>query len=329
MRAAITIALALACAAGEVAVAQQPAEKVTGETIDRWMDQLSNWGGWGREDRRGTLNLITADTRRAAARLVREGVSVSLAHDEIETKAAWNPAPFQHLLVRGGALGGGGNAAVDSISVIFHGPTHTHLDALCHFSFEGKTYNGRSAEAIAPPEGCARNGVRNIATGIFTRAVLVDVPRLRDVRWIEPGTPIYPADLEAWEKKSGVKIGSGDAVLVRTGRWLRWKEKGPWMLGRLSAGLHASCAPWLRQRDVAVLGTDVGADVRPPGIDGHANPIHVLTLVAMGMPILDQLDFEAAAAQAAKLGRWEFLLTAAPIRIVGGTGSPLNPIVTF
>lgn len=327
MRAAIPVAVLIACCAASISLAQPP-QPITVETIARWMDELSNWGRWGANDEKGTLNFITEETRRAAARLVRDGVSVSLAHDALEDRAAWNPAPFQHLLVRGG-VGGGGPSAADSIAVIFHGPAHTHLDALCHFSFEDRTYNGVPVTEIAPPEGCGRNGVTAIADGIFARGVLVDLPRLRGVRWLEPGTPIYPADLEAWERSSGVEIGAGDAVLVRTGRWLRWAEEGPWVIGQRSAGLDASCAAWLRERSVAVLGTDVGADVRPSGIDGFPNPVHVLTLVAMGMPILDQLDLEAVAAEATRRVRWEFLLTASPIRIVGGTGSPINPIATF
>jgi kynurenine formamidase len=313
--------------AWSVAAAPPRAAQVDAATVERWMEELSNWGRWGKDDEKGTLNLITAETRRAAARLVRDGVSVSLAHDEIEERAKWNPFPFQHLLIRGPSAGNPSSA--DSFSVIFHGATHTHLDALCHFSYREHLYNGVPSNTIAPPEGCERNAVTALRDGVLTRGVLVDVAALDGARWLDPGRAIRPADLEAWEAKAGVKIGPGDALLVRTGRWARWAEKGPWLLGQSSAGLDASCAPWLRERGVAILGTDVGADVRPTGIEGYPNPIHVLALVAMGMPLLDALDLEAVAAEAQQRGRWEFLFTMAPLRVVGGTGSPVNPIATF
>jgi kynurenine formamidase len=307
--------------------APAPSAPVDATTLEHWVEQLSNWGRWGKDDEKGTLNLITDEVRRAAARLVRDGVSVSLAHDEIEDKAPWNPFPFQHLLVRG--PGGGNPSSADLIGVIFHGATHTHLDALCHYSHRDQLYNGVPVSAIAPPEGCARNAVTAMRDGVLTRGVLVDIPALEGVSWLEPSRAIRPVDLEAWEAKSGVKIGPGDALLVRTGRWARWAKQGPWLIGQASAGLDASCAPWLRERGVAILGTDVGADVRPSGIEGYPNPLHVLALVVMGMPILDALDLEAAAAEATRRGRSEFLFTMAPLRVVGGTGSPVNPIATF
>jgi kynurenine formamidase len=134
--------------------------------------------------------------------------------------------------------------------------------------------------------------------------------------------------LDAWEKKAGIKVSSGDVVFVRTGRWARRAEKGAWGDERF-AGLHASCARWLKQRDVAMLGSDAASDVLPSGIEGVSHPVHALVIIAMGMPIFDNCDLEALSAEAAKRKRWEFLLTAAPISVPGGTGSPLNPIATF
>jgi kynurenine formamidase len=158
--------------------------------------------------------------------------------------------------------------------------------------------------------------------------VLVDIPKLKGLPYLEPGTAIYPEDLDAWEKKSGVRISSGDVVLIRTGRWARRAEKGPWNTSRV-AGLHASTLPWLKKRDIAVMGSDACLDVLPSTVDGVAQPVHLLFLVGMGTPIFDNFDFEALSAAAATRNRYAFLITAAPLAVAGGTGSPLNPIALF
>jgi kynurenine formamidase len=140
---------------------------------------------------------------------------------------------------------------------------------------------------------------------------------------------MYPSDIEAWEKKAGVRVGAGDVVFVRTGRWARRSASGPWNVGLRSAGLHASCAAWLRKRDVAMVGSDAATDVMPSRVEGVRQPMHQLLLVAMGTPIFDNCDLEAVSAAAVARKRWEFMLSAAPISVKGGTGSPLNPIATF
>lgn len=333
---AILVLLAVAAGAivgPSIALAQTPstapapAKAVDRATFAGWIEKLSNWGRWGGDDQQGTLNLITPERRLAAARLVRDGVSVSLAHETLEERTEWNPNPFEQTMVLAGA-GGTAPWAVDSINVTFHGYAHSHLDAVCHLFHDGKMYNGYSRDEVTA-EGCKKLAITNASDGIFTRGVLMDIPRLLGGRFLEPGHAIYPADLEAWEKKAGLRVGAGDVVLIRTGRWARWEEKGPWALAESSAGLHASSVAWLRERDVAVLGSDVASDVFPSGVEGESHPVHLLVLYALGMPIFDNLDLEAVAAAAAERNRWEFLLTAAPIRITEGTGSPLNPIATF
>jgi kynurenine formamidase len=297
---------------------------VTKDQVNRWMTELSNWGRWGKTDQIGTLNLITADKRRQALTLVRDGLSVSLAHTIDKEKAADNPRPLGQEMT----LDAGGHA-MDLYSIWYHGSIITHIDALCHYSFEGKIFNGFERSAIAPGPGCPSNGVENHKNGIMTRGIIVDLPRMRNVAYLEPGTPVYPSDLEAWEKYAGIKIGSGDALFLRTGRWARRTEKGPWNVAANSAGFHASVMPWLKQRDVAVLGNDAVNDVQPSGVEGSPRPIHQLAIVALGLPLIDVMDLEAAAETAARLKRWEFLLTAAAVPVLGGTGFPLNPIATF
>ncbi|MGH9628442.1 MAG: cyclase family protein, partial [Bryobacteraceae bacterium] len=216
----------------------------------------------------------------------------------------------------------------DSIDVAYHGYGHTHLDALCHIVHNGKMYNGVPESAVTSA-GASKLSVFGLRNGIFTRGVLMDIPELKGVAYLEPGTPIYPTDLDAWEKKSGVRVRAGDVILIRTGRWTRRDKSGPWDVGKRSAGLHVSCARWLKERDVAILGSDAASDVIPSGVEGVEQPVHQLAIVAMGAPILDNCDLEELSKVAKRVNRWEFLLTAAPLAVEGGTGSPLNPIATF
>lgn len=302
------------------------AEPMSADDVEGLVKELSNWGRWGADDQLGTLNLITPAKRVAAAALVKEGVSVSLAHPLLTEPAADSPSAFEHKMV---VTPTATNPwAVDSIGVVFHGFGHSHIDALCHLSHNGQYYNGNTIADVTDA-GCAKGAIANIGDGIFTRAVLMDIPRLKNQKWLEPGTPVYVEDLEAWEKVAGIKVGSGDAVLLRTGRWTRRAELGPWSAADGFAGFHASTVKWFKERDVAIVGTDGGLDVYPSGVEGVGAPVHMLVLVALGMPILDTMDFEAVANAAAERQRWEFLLTAAPLRVPTGTGSPLNPIATF
>jgi kynurenine formamidase len=216
---------------------------------------------------------------------------------------------------------------MDEYTVSFHGLAHTHMDAISHTSYQGKMYNGFSQLDVTE-KGAKELGITGFKNGIFTRAVLMDIPRLKNLPYLEPGTAIFPEDLEAWEKKAGVKVGSGDVILIRTGRWARRAAKGPWDTSKV-AGLHASCVPWLKARDVAIAGSDAALDVLPSQVEGVVQPVHQVILVAMGMPIFDNLDLEQVSAEAAKRNRFAFLVTASPMAVQGGTGSPLNPTALF
>ena len=322
---AALLGLSLSLLAGAAALAQS--RNVTQEVYEQWMKELSNWGRWGADDERGAINLITPEKRRQAAALVRAGVSVSLARDAEKEKADDNPQPFEHEMTRTG-VDPKSQGSGDRYSVSYHGYAHTHLDSLCHMFHQGKMFNGFPQQQVTP-QGAGKLSVRNFKEGIFTRGILMDIPRLKGVEYLEPGTPIYPEDLDAWEQKAGVKVSAGDVIFIRTGRWALRDAKGPWPASQKSAGLYASCARWLKQRDVAAIGSDAASDVMPSGVEGVGQPIHRLVLIAMGMPIFDNCDLEALAGEAARQGRWEFLLTAAPLPVGGGTGSPLNPIATF
>jgi kynurenine formamidase len=301
-------------------------QALTKADIDEMMTSLSNWGRWGKDDQRGTLNLITAEKRKQAAALVKEGVTVSLAHpvikQDVDSSTAFVhrmvvPKPEQEIAY-----------ASDEYSVSYHGFTQTHLDGLCHLIYKGKMYNGFSLKDLTA-KGADKLGVENFKTGIVGRGVLMDMPRHFGVRFLEGKRAIYPEDLDAWEQKAGVKVESGDVVLIRTGRWTRRETEGPWNVMTASAGLHASCLPWLKKRDVAVIGSDLALDVLPSGVPGFDQPVHWVSIVAMGMPILDNCDFETLSEEANARKRWHFLLTVAPLVVEGGTGSPVNPLATF
>jgi kynurenine formamidase len=310
------------------AAADEPAPRsaVTKADVEQWMKSLSNWGRWGKNDELGTLNLITPEKRRQAAALVRDGVSVSLAHDVVKQRLD-DSSPFEHQVLINKPAGDVGGAG-DRYSVAYHGFTQTHIDALCHIFYRGQLYNGFSASEVQPA-GAGRLSVNRLKNGIFTRAVLMDLPVLFGVRYLEAGRAIYPKDLEAWEAKIGTKVESGDALLINTGRWTRREIEGPWDILQGSAGLHASCLPWLKARDVAVIGSDLALDVLPSGVEGFEMPVHCGVVVSLGMCILDCCDLRAVAQEAQTRNRWEFLLTVQPLAVEGGTGSPINPVGTF
>ena len=291
------------------------------DEFDQLFQQVSNWGRWGKNDELGSVNLITPAKRKAALALAKTGESVSLAHNPITEKAEDNNSPFEHTMLRGNNM--------DRYAVSYHGYAHSHIDALCHILYKDQTYNGYARADVNTDKGCTKLGIQNLKNGIITRGVLVDIARLRGVDYLEPGTPIYAEDLEAWEKKTGVTIGSGDALLLRTGRWARREAVGPWNVGQSAAGLHASVAPWIKARGVALVGSDAAEDVTPSLVQGVALPVHTLFITAMGINLLDNQDLEALGATAARLKRWDFMLTLAPVPVTGGTGFPLNAIATF
>ncbi|MFN0169988.1 MAG: cyclase family protein [Bryobacteraceae bacterium] len=313
---------------GSLLLTGQPAPSTTKADIDKWMTELTNWGRWGKQDQLGTINLITPAKRKQAAALVRDGASVSLARDAETQKAVDNDSPFSHEMTHTHKNPILGQYCLDRYSVSYHGWAHTHMDSICHMFYKGKMYNGFSQSEVVE-KGAAKLDVMQFKNGIVSRGILMDIPKLKGVAYLEPGTPIYPADLEAWEKKAGVKVGSGDIVFIRTGRWAFRAKNGPWDVANKAAGLHATCAKWLKQRDVAMLGSDAASDVMPSRVDGVLQPVHQLVLIAMGMPIFDNCDLELVSQEAAKRNRWEFLLTAAPLAVKGGTGSPLNPLAVF
>ena len=289
--------------------------------FDELFKQVSNWGRWGKDDQLGSVNLITAAKRKQALALAKTGVSVSLAHNPLTERAEDNSSPFEHTMLRGNNM--------DRYAVSYHGYAHSHIDALCHILYKDQTYNGYARADVNTEKGCTKLGIDNLKNGIVTRGILLDIPRLKGVESLEPGTPVYVEDLEAWEKKAGVKVSSGDTILLRTGRWARRAKLGPWNVGQNAAGLHASVAPWIKARGVAFAGSDLALDVVPSQVEGVTLPVHTLFITAMGINLLDNQDLEALSEMCAKQNRWEFMLTINPVPVTGGTGFPLNALAMF
>lgn len=315
--------------AAPVAEAQQqnmPAqrENLSKAQFDELFKQVSNWGRWGKNDQMGTLNLITPERRREAAKQVRDGVSVSMARDLNPEKAIDNPDPFRDTM----NLGVDDKFNMDTYTVNFHGFAFSHIDALSHTYYDGHFYNGFPVSAISAA-GATVLDTALYRDGIFTRGVIVDIPWLRGLPYLDKNAYITGHDLDLWEAKTGVRIQAGDAVAIRTGRWALRDAKGPWDIASASAGLDPSAVVWLHKRDVAVLVSDAAHDAIPSAVKDVDFPIHVLTIVAMGMPLADQCNLEDIAREALKLNRQTFLLTMEPVRIKGGTGALVNPIATF
>ncbi|MFI5708088.1 cyclase family protein [Kribbella sp. NPDC051620] len=309
----------------------------TQDDVLGYFDTLSNWGRWGDDDELGTLNLITDDVRLAAARAVRHGRSVSCGWEvavpeEMERSttacpcaadmpgAEHMPAAF-HADRRWGFSN-------ERLGIFFHGNTITHLDSPCHLFWDGKMYNGRPHSLVDAETGSAWAAVTAAANGIITRGVLLDIAQVRGVPWLEPGDGVHPDDLEEAERRQGVRVQSGDAVLIRTGYGRARHETGP-SGGITKAGWHASCLPWLHERGVALIGADTPQDVQPSGYDNILMPVHAVSLVAMGLWLLDNCDLEACATTATELAQWDFQLSLAPLRLAATSGSPTNPIATF
>jgi kynurenine formamidase len=218
--------------------------------------------------------------------------------------------------------------SADYFAITTHGMSHTHLDALCHFFHNGLMYNGFPAGRVTST-GATRNAITAAEEGVVGRGVLIDIPKLRGLDYLEPGEPIHPEELEAAEARQGVRVEEGDILLLRTGRWLRKEKVGHWNGRQTLAGLYADCLPWLHERRIAAIGCDGVSDVLPSLVEGVRQPIHEGAIVMIGLHLLDNADFEALSLACAERNRYEFLFTMAPLRLVRGTGCAINPIALF
>lgn len=307
---------------------------ISSSEFDELFKSICNWGKWGSDDERGTLNYITRDEIRNAASLVRSGRTVSMAVPINKVAGPDNPHPAVHYMVRAYDVPselGEPQFSTDFLACEFHGDCHTHIDALCHIAYKGRLYNGKSAQEVTS-RGPKMQDITAYAHGIVGRGVLLDIPRLRGVRWLEPGEAVTREELEAAEKAQGVRLAKGDIFVFRTGHHRRRLEMGPWdnsYSGEGKAGLHAKAIPLLHERQVAAFFPDGDGETVPSNVEGVAYPIHTLQIASMGMACSDSLQFEELVQVCEEEHCWEFMVMAAPLRLPGGTGSLFNPIALF
>jgi kynurenine formamidase len=308
--------------------------RISLEEFDRLFVSLQNWGRWGRDDERGTLNYLTANKLRAAAVLVRRGrsVSLSIAINTVAGPDNPNPALYYVNTTHDVDVGAGDvRFATDFLGIQFHGDCHTHVDALCHVAYKNKLYNGRPADSVTS-RGASGLDITAYAHGVIGRGVLIDIPHSRGVKWLEPGEAVTGEDIQAAEAAVGVRLGEGDIMVFRTGHHRRRLELGAWDVGYTGqgrAGLHPDALTLLHERKVAVFLPDGDGEVVPSPVEGIPYPIHPLQITAMGMLCADSLQFEELVQVCAEERRWEFMVVLSPLRLPRATGSPFNPIAVF
>ena len=307
---------------------------IKAEEFDKLFEKLKNWGRWGADDETGTLNYITPDKIVAASALVKSGRTVSMAIPVNTVAEADNANPAIHYMAKTHDIDSGSEHlgyATDFLGMQFHGDCHTHIDSLCHISYKGSLYNGIPASSV-DTTGAKRLDVTAYAGGVIGRGVIIDVPRYRGVKWLEPGDFVTAEEIEAIEKAQNVRLSEGDIMVLRTGQYRRRQEKGPWNVGidgEGRAGIDPYSLLLLHERKVAAFLPEGDGEVAPGYVEGLRSPIHVLQVVAMGMCCADSLRLEELAAACEEENRNEFMVVIAPLRLPRGTGSPLNPIAIF
>lgn len=291
-----------------------------------YLDSLSNWGRWGKEDELGTINFINSEKIKKSLALVRDGVSVTCARP---IDSSPEPDLKTQALRKETDSGEGRRAGLEYIGMVFHGNSITHIDSPAHYFWKGKMYNNRPADLVSSREGALANDVEVLRNGIVTRGVLLDIAAMKNKKWLDSGEEVTVADLEAAEKSAGIKVTSGDVLLVRTGNYKRVLETKEILEISKEPGLSAAATPWLRQKEVSIIGSDTANSHKSNQYQNINNPFHVISLVSMGLWILDNCNLENLAKVCKEKNRWDFLIFISPLRLKNGTGSPVNPVAIF
>jgi kynurenine formamidase len=298
--------------------------------FDALFDRLARWGEGALPDERGTLARVDDAARLRALSAARTGRSVGLAWPLDTAAGPDNAHPaLHHMVDLGDVEAPEPSCHKDFLGIDYHGKATTHLDAVCHIGYRGRLFGGVEARSVVGAGGSRWGSVDRLSAGMVLRGVLLDVPAVRGVDWLEPGTAVHADDVAAVAEALGVEVGEGDAVLLRTGHAGRRRALGAWDAGAASAGLHVDAVPWLAGRGTVLLGSDGDSDVRPSPVLELHSPVHALALTALGMPLLDNLDLEELSAACAQEGRYTFALVVAPLVVRGGTGSPVNPVAVL
>ena len=314
-----------------MAKTRQRAPNISLVEFEAIFEAVKNWGRWGADDERGTMNYITPDHVKRAAELVKSGHSVSMAIPINTVAGPDNPHPAIHYMTQNHDwdIGSGKlRFAMDFLGMECHGDCHTHIDALNHIAYAGLLYGGRPASNVTS-RGAHGLDITTYASGVVGRGVLLDIPRLRGEKWLEPGEAVTRSELEEAEREQGVHLSEGDIFVFRTGHHRRRLELGAGdngYQGEGKAGLHVDTIPWMHERRIAAFLPDGDGETVPSTVDGMLYPIHPLQVVAMGMVVSDSLNLEDLAKACEEEKRWEFMVVAEPLRLPESTGSPFNPI---
>ena len=295
--------------------------------------RLSNWGRWGPDDQLGTLNHIQPETILRAAGIVKTGrivdLGIEIGRPGVQRVGGIrsNPVHLMNLTpldLRDNAE----HMCIADDYIMMPLQSVTQWDGLGHVGYDDLLYNGYSSDSITTLQGSTKLSIHRVAArGIIGRGVLLDVAGYLGVDRLPIETRIDPALLEAVARRQGVMVAAGDILLVRTG-WIRHivvdRNVEAYWLGE--PGLSLECAEWLHQRDIAAIAADNwGVEfVRPDRAGGM--PLHCVLIRDMGMTLGEIFDLEALSQDCARDGIFEFLLTATPLKVVGGVGSPITPL---
>ncbi|MFE9402050.1 cyclase family protein [Streptomyces sp. NPDC006530] len=295
---------------------------------------VNNWGRWGSDDERGTLNHITDATVREAVAEVRSGLRVPLAlplrQDGVQTGVIPGRINPLHTMVQiNQELFGPGTVACSDDAVTFGLQAATHWDALTHVSHSGRLYNGRPADTITAHGGAGFSGIETTGP-VLSRGVLLDVARAKGLDRLPGGHAVTPQDLDEAEEFAGVTVRAGDIVLVRTGQIQVYLSGDRHAYGYPSPGLSVRTPQWFHARDVAAVANDtLTFEIFPPEIEDLWLPVHALDLVEMGMLQGQNWNLEALSTACAEASRHTFLLSAMPEPFVGATGTPVAPVAVL
>ena len=298
----------------------------TKDEVLAYLKEDRNWGRWGTDDQKGAVNMVTPEKRAAAARLVRSGRAVSLSREFPSSPAPNNPTPAIHYMKRV-ERGKHSGYSADYYGISYHGTAATHLDALCHVWNADGMWNGRHPDEAITMDGAVWGSVDQWKDGIITRGVLLDVPKHRGEPYVTHDRPVHGWELEDIAKEQGVTMEPGDALVVYSGRE-KWNEgDNPlWGSSDQRPGLHASCLKFIRESDCCLLVWDM-MDFQPNGYDLGWS-VHG-SIFAYGIGLLDNALLQPLSEACTEESRYEFMLTVNPLRVVGGTGSPVNPVALF
>jgi kynurenine formamidase len=301
------------------------------EPFDRIAKAVNNWGRWGPDDQRGTLNFVTPDVVRRATALVTDGRALSLAIPMSEdgpqlgfVRGRTNP---ERRMVAVHELHGDDVDGVrfndDAVSMGLQAATH--WDGLAHVSYSGRMWNGVDPAQV-DEAGAQRLSVDQVGP-LVSRGVLLDVARAAGVDRLDGGLALRPEHLEAAEQLAGVTVGTGDIVLLRTGQMQLLKGGDKWGYAISTAGPSMQTVEWFHAREVAAVATDnLSFEVYPCEIEELQLPVHMLHIVEMGLTQGQNFDLEELAVDCSADGRYEFLLVAAPEPFVAACGSPVVPV---